>query len=84
VIAPVHPGIVLLDYLQDRGWTQRELAQHMGYTPKHVCELIKGKSRVTAACALKLEHIFQRPAHFWLSLQLNFDLAEARHKRKPG
>ncbi len=75
MIVPVHPGTILLDYLQDRGWTQRELALRMEYSQKHVCELIKGKSRITTACALKLELIFQRPAHFWLSLQMNYDIA---------
>jgi HTH-type transcriptional regulator / antitoxin HigA len=74
-----HPGEVVADYLEFHGWAQRDLARRTGITPKTVSEICNGKAPVTATTALALEKALQRPAHFWLNLQRQFDEAEARH-----
>src|SRR5271167_4791115 len=74
-----HPGEVVMDYLEFHGWAQRDLARRTGLTPKTISEICNGKAPVTAPTALALEKVFQRPAHFWLNLQRQFDEAEARH-----
>jgi len=74
-----HPGEVVVDYLEFRGWAQRDLARRTGLTPKTVSEICNGKAPITAPTALALEKALQRPAHFWLNLQGQFDEAEARH-----
>jgi HTH-type transcriptional regulator / antitoxin HigA len=74
-----HPGEVVADYLEFRGWAQRDLARRTGITPKTISEICNGKAPVTAPTALALEKVLQRPAHFWLNLQRQFDEAEARH-----
>jgi HTH-type transcriptional regulator/antitoxin HigA len=74
-----HPGEVVADYLEFHGWAQRDLARRMGLTPKTISEICNGKAPVTAPTALALEKVLQRPAHFWLNLQRQFDEAEARH-----
>lgn len=73
-----HPGEVVADYLEFQGWAQRDLARRTGLTPKTVSEICNGKAPITAATALALEKVLQRPAHFWLNLQRQFDEAEAR------
>jgi addiction module HigA family antidote len=74
-----HPGEVVADYLEFHGWAQRDLARRTGLTPKTISEICNGKAPVTAPTALALEKVLQRPAHFWLNLQRQFDEAEARH-----
>src|ERR1700686_873702 len=78
-IAVSHPGEVVVDYLEFHGWAQRDLARRTGLTPKTISEICNGKAPITAPTALALEKAFQRPAHFWLNLQGQFEEAEARH-----
>jgi len=73
-----HPGDVVVDYLEFHGWAQRDLARRTGLTPKTISEICNGKAPITASTALFLEKALQRPAHFWLNLQRQFDEAEAR------
>src|ERR1700733_10615129 len=75
----VHPGEIVSEYVEFRGWTQRDLARRTGLTPKTTSEICNGKAPVMPATALALEKVLQRPAHFWLNLQRQFDEAEARH-----
>jgi len=37
------PGESIADLLEEHGWTQAELAERLGYTAKHLNQLIKGK-----------------------------------------
>jgi HTH-type transcriptional regulator / antitoxin HigA len=76
--AVLHPGEIIVDYLEFHGWAQRDLARRTGLTPKTVSEICNGKAPITAPTALALEKVLQRPAHFWLNLQRQFDEAEAR------
>src|SRR6266550_3732821 len=73
-----HPGDTVLEYLKYYGWSQRDLARRTGLTPKTISEICNGKGRITPPTALAFEKVFQRPAHFWLNLQRQFDEAEAR------
>jgi HTH-type transcriptional regulator / antitoxin HigA len=75
-----HPGEFLLEYLESKGWTQREVAKRTGITPKTISEICNGKAPITPPTSLALERLFQRPAHFWLNLQRQFDEAEARKR----
>lgn len=42
-IGTLHPGEVLLEYLESSGWTQRDLARRSGVTPKTISEIATGK-----------------------------------------
>jgi HTH-type transcriptional regulator/antitoxin HigA len=75
-----HPGEFLVEYLESSGWNQREVARRTGITPKTVSEICNGKAPITPPTSLALERLFQRPAHFWLNLQRQFDEAAARRK----
>ena len=76
-----HPGEMVLEYLDLCDWPQRELARRSGLTAKTISEICSGKAPVTATTALAFEKVFQRPAHFWLNLQRQFDEAEARRSQ---
>lgn len=75
---PAHPGELIADYLEYHGWKQKELARRTDCTPKHICELLSGRARVTVKMAFRLEPVLGRPAHFWLNLQQKWDLYHAR------
>ncbi|MDX6610947.1 MAG: HTH-type transcriptional regulator / antitoxin HigA [Blastocatellia bacterium] len=75
-----HPGEFLVEYLESNRWTQREVARRTGITTKTVSEICNGKAPITPPTSLALERLFQRPAHFWLNLQRQFDEAEARKR----
>ena len=75
-----HPGETVLDYLEFRDWSQRELARRSGLTPKTISEICGGKAPITPNTALALERVFGRPAHFWLNLQMIFSEAIARSR----
>src|SRR5579884_3132868 len=80
-ISPVHPGEIVLEYLDYYGWSQSDLARRSGLTPKTISEICNGKAPITSTTGLAFEKIFQRPAHFWLNLQRNFDEAVSRQKQ---
>jgi addiction module HigA family antidote len=73
-----HPGDTIAEYLEFYGWSQRDLARRTGLTPKMISEICNGKAPITPPTALAFERAFQRPAHFWLNLQRNFEEARAR------
>ena len=80
LIAMVHPGEVLLEYLDSNCWSQRDLARRSGITPKTVSEICNGKAPITPSTSLALEKVFRRPAHFWLNLQRQYDELLARRR----
>jgi len=75
-----HPGDTVAEYLEFRGWSQRDLARRTGLTPKTISEICNGKAPITPPTSLALEKVFQRPAHLWLNLQRKFDEAQARRQ----
>jgi len=75
-----HPGETVQEYLDFYRWSQRDLARRTGLTPKTISEICNGKGPITPTTALAFEKAFQRPAHFWLNLQRQYDEVEARRR----
>ena len=69
----LHPGSVVSDYLEANGWSQRELSMRKGITLQVISAICNCKSPITTATATALENVFQRPAHFWLGLQQQYN-----------
>ncbi len=74
------PGESIQDLLEQRSWTQAELATRTGFTPKHISELIKGHTGLTEDAAFKLERVLGGSARFWLNLESQFREQIARNK----
>ena len=72
------PGESVLDIAEERGWTQAELAQRLGYTEKHVSQLINGKVPLSVEAALRLERVLGSTLDFWLSREANYQKHLAR------
>lgn len=75
-----HPGATVSEYLEFNDWSQRDLSRRTGLTPKTISEICNGKAPITPPTSLAFEKVFQRPAHFWLSLQRRYDEARARQR----
>jgi addiction module HigA family antidote len=74
-LAPVHPGIVLLEeYLLPMGISQNQLALSIRVPARRINEIVHGKRRITADTALRLARFFQVTPQFWLGLQMDYDL----------
>ncbi len=65
------PGDTILDIIEERGWTQAELAKRLGYTEKHVSQLIGGKP-LTVDAAFRLERVLGSNVDFWLAREANY------------
>ena len=72
------PGDTIADLMEERGWPQTELAVRLGYTAKHVSQLINGKAAVTEDTALRLERVLGGGAAFWLAREAQFRAQRAR------
>ena len=66
------PGESIADLLEERGWTQAELAERLGYTPKHLNQLIKGKVPLSEDAAMRLERVLDGSAGFWLTREARY------------
>lgn len=78
------PGETIADMLEERDWTQKDLAGRLGYSTKHMSQLVSGKAPVTEDTALRLERVLGTPAAFWLAREARYRerLARETHQRK--
>lgn len=78
-----HPGrILLVEYLEPLGISQRQLADHLGIPIQRVNEIIKGKRGISPDTAWLFSQAFNTSPEFWLNLQSIHDLSANRPKRK--
>ena len=70
-----HPGRILYEqFLKPAGLSQNALAREIGVPPRRINEIILGKRGISADTALRLARRFGNSAHFWMALQVDFDL----------
>ena len=75
----VHPGEVLLEeFLKPHGFSQSRAARDLNVPPRRISDLVHGKRGITADTALRLAQYFGTSARFWMGLQADYDLEEAR------
>lgn len=66
------PGDTILDLIEERDWSQVELANRLGFSTKHLNQLVKGKVALTYETALKLERVLGTAAEFWMNREFQF------------
>ncbi len=77
----IHPGEVLLEeFLEPMGLSQNRIARDIGVPPRRINEIVHGKRAVTADTAVRLAKYFGMSEQFWMGLQADFDLEEARRR----
>jgi addiction module HigA family antidote len=72
--------MLLKEFLEPMGLTQRELALGIRVPYQRVNELVNGRRGVTPSTALRLSKFFGNSAGFWLNLQQRWDLYHAQQK----
>lgn len=77
-----HPGEILLhEFLNPMGQTQKGLAAHLGVPIQRINELVRGKRGVTPDTAWLLSAAFGTTPEFWMNLQNNHELSQSKPKR---
>lgn len=76
---PTHPGEMLLEeFLNPMGLTQRELADAIHVPYQRVNDIINGRRGITPSTALRLSRYFGNSTDFWMNVQLRWDMFFAR------
>jgi len=79
--APTHPGQMLLEeFLEPLGLTQRQLAQAIHVPYQRVNEIVNRRRGMTPSTALRLEKFLGMSSSFWMNLQLRWDLYHAQER----
>jgi HTH-type transcriptional regulator/antitoxin HigA len=66
------PGRFISHRLEDRNWSQQELATVLGITPTHLSQVMQGESPLTYDMAQRLAATFDTSAQYWSNLYLGF------------
>ncbi|MGB7984824.1 MAG: HigA family addiction module antitoxin [Terracidiphilus sp.] len=78
-----HPGFYIKEELDERGWSQRDLAFILGVPEQAVNMIISGKRGISPDMARALGDAFDVHPDLFANLQMNFDMAQAKQP-KPG
>ncbi|MBI3147496.1 MAG: HigA family addiction module antidote protein [Betaproteobacteria bacterium] len=82
---PIHPGRFLQTrFLTPLRISQIELAVALAVSRRRVNELLRGHRGITADTALRLGLYFEMDPHFWLGLQMAWELHQAAQQRAQG
>ena len=80
---PVTPGEILLEeFLRPLGISQYRLAKSTKVPNTRIAEIVKGKRAITAETALRFGKFFGTTPQFWLNLQTEYELRNARRKHQ--
>lgn len=80
-----HPGSVLQrEYLRPSGISVAGAAAKLEVSRQTLHNLVSGRANMSVDMALRLESHFERPARYWLLLQIDYDLEVARANRGGG
>lgn len=71
------PGDALRRAIEERGWTQEELALIVGRSRMTISDIIAGRSNITPGMAISLAAAFENDASEWLHLDAGFRLSQA-------
>ncbi|MOA26335.1 putative HTH-type transcriptional regulator YbaQ [compost metagenome] len=75
----IHPGEILLeDFILPMGLTKNAVATAIGVPATRIGEIVRGTRSISADTDLRLARFFGTSEGYWLSLQMAYDLEEAR------
>ena len=76
-----HPGKVLFQqYLQPNHLSQNKLAKALAVPPRRINEIVLGKRAISADTAVRLGLYFGNSASYWMHIQSEYDIAQAKDK----
>jgi len=68
----VPPGDTLVETIDTKNMSQKELSERTGLTTKTINLIIQGKAPITPDTAYKFESVLGMPAGFWINLENNY------------
>ena len=72
------PGEFIREEIEERGWTQEDLAEILGRPLRLVNEVIMGKRGITPETANGIAAAFGTSAQFWMNLESMYRLSQIR------
>jgi addiction module HigA family antidote len=78
---PPHPGRVLREFMGDK-ITISALARHLGVTRTNLSLILNERAGISPEMSLKLDEAFGSSEGLWMRLQVQYDLAQARKKKR--
>jgi len=83
--SPPHPGELLReDVLKPLGLSVREAAERLRVSRVTLSRVLNGHAGISADLAIRLERAGVSTARFWVTLQANYDLAQAFGHEQPA
>jgi len=76
--APLHPGELVRDSIDELGLSVAKAANRLGVTRQQLHNVVSGRSGIAPEMALRLERALGGSAEPWLRIQMNYDLARLR------
>jgi addiction module HigA family antidote len=78
---PQHPGKVLQkEYLEPLGISRNRLAMALHVPPPRLNDIVLGRRGITADTALRLAKGLGTSPQFWMTLQMDYELAQAQEE----
>ena len=75
---PMHPAEVLDElYLKPLEMSAGALAKVLGVPRTRIERIVKGQTSVTPDTAFRLAKAFKTTPHYWMNMQMSYDLARA-------
>jgi antitoxin HigA-1 len=72
--------MLLEEFLEPLGMTQRQLADAIGVPYQRVNEIVNGRRGMTPSTALRLSRYFGTSSGFWMIGQMRWDLYHAQQE----
>jgi len=79
---PAHPGEVLREYLPEQ-MSVTEAAERLGVSRQALSAILNGRAGISAEMDLRLAQALGTTPGFWLRMQVQRDLWEAKEKGVP-
>ena len=76
----IHPGEHLAEELEARSMSAAALGRQIEMPTARIVDILAGRSAITDDIALRLAHLFDTSAQFWMNLQNLHDLNQSRSK----
>lgn len=77
---PPHPGDILRsDYIQPLGLSVTDAAKALGVTRKTLSAVLNERAGISPAMAHRLAKALDTTPEFWVNLQIQYDLWQARN-----
>jgi addiction module HigA family antidote len=77
-IEAFHPDGFLQEEIEARNLLKKDVAKSLDILPHQLSEIFAGKRNISARLAVKLEKILGVSSHYWLGLQMEYDLFIAK------